>query len=77
MGKPISSDLRERIVRGVEAGQSRRAMAVRFEVAASTAVRIQARYTATGSVAPAGPSQRLWQTWSLPRGHYRQGEGHA
>jgi transposase len=53
MGKPISSDLRERIVRGVEAGQSRRAMAARFEVAPSTAVRVQARYAATGSVAPA------------------------
>jgi transposase len=53
MGKPISSDLRERIVRGVEAGQSRRAMAARFEVAPSTAVRIQDRYRATGSVAPA------------------------
>lgn len=53
MGKPISSDLRERIVRGVAAGQTRRAMAARFEVAASTAVRIQARYRATGSVAPA------------------------
>ena len=58
MGKPISSDLRERIVRGVEAGQSRRAMAVRFEVAPSTAVRIQARYAATGSVAPARQGRR-------------------
>ena len=53
MGKPISSDLRERIVRGVDAGHSRRAMAARFEVAPSTAVRLQARYAATGSVAPA------------------------
>lgn len=53
MGKPISSDLRERIVRGVEAGQSRRAMAARFEVAPSTAVRVQQRYRATGSLAPA------------------------
>lgn len=53
MGKAISLDLRERIVRGVEAGQSRRAMAARFEVAPSTAVRIQDRYLATGSVAPA------------------------
>jgi len=53
MGKPTSSDLRERIVRGIEAGQSRRAMAERFEVAPSTAVRIQDRYRSTGSVAPA------------------------
>jgi len=53
MGKAISSDLRERIVQGVEAGQSRRAMAARFAVAPSTAVRVQQRYRATGSVAPA------------------------
>lgn len=53
MGKAISSDLRERIVRGVEAGQSCRAMAARFAVAPSTAVRVQQRYRATGSVAPA------------------------
>ena len=53
MGKPISSDLRERIVRGVASGQSCRAMAARFEVAPSTAVRIQQRYRATGVVAPA------------------------
>ncbi|MBX3559710.1 hypothetical protein [Chelatococcus sp.] len=53
MGKPTSSDLRERIVRGVASGQSYRAMAARFEVAPSTAVRIQQRYRATGVVAPA------------------------
>jgi len=53
MGKPISSDLRERIVRGIEAGHSRRAMAARFAVAPSTAVRVQQRYRSTGSVAPA------------------------
>ena len=53
MGKAVSSDLRERIVRGVAAGHSRRTMAARFEVAPSTAVRVQKRYRATGSVAPA------------------------
>ncbi|MBO0663974.1 IS630 family transposase, partial [Jiella sp. MQZ9-1] len=52
MGKAVSADLRLRIVRGIEAGGSRRAMAARFEVAPSTAVRVQARYAATGSVAP-------------------------
>jgi transposase len=52
MGKAISSDLRERIVRGVEAGQSRRAMAARFEVAPSTAMRVEQRYRAAGSIAP-------------------------
>ena len=53
MGKSVSADLRLRIVRGIAAGGSRRSMAARFEVAPSTAVRVQARYAATGSVAPA------------------------
>ena len=53
MGKAISSDLRLRMVRGIAAGKSRRAVAAQFEVAPSTAVRLQARYAATGSVEPA------------------------
>lgn len=52
MGKPISTDLRLRMVRGVASGKSRRAVAAQFEVAPSTAVRVQARYAATGSVEP-------------------------
>lgn len=53
MGKPLSNDLRLRMVRGVASGKSRRAVAAQFEVAPSTAVRVQARYGATGSVEPA------------------------
>lgn len=53
MGKSTSPDLRQRIVRGVASGQSRRSVAARLEVAPSTAVRIQKRYEATGSLAPA------------------------
>ena len=53
MGKPVSNDLRLRMVRCVAAGNSRRSVAARFEVAPSTAVRVQARYAATGSVEPA------------------------
>ena len=53
MGKPVSSDLRLRMVRGIASGKSRRAVASQFEVAPSTAVRLQARYAATGSVEPA------------------------
>ena len=52
MGRPSSSDLRVRIVRGVEDGESRRAMAGQFEVAPSTAVRVWTLYAATGSVQP-------------------------
>lgn len=53
MGKSISNDLRVRMVRGIALGKSRREVAARFEVAPSTAVRVQARYAATGSVEPA------------------------
>jgi len=53
MGKPLSADLRERIVADVKGGNTRRGAASRFGVAASTAVRLQARYEKTGSVAPA------------------------
>ena len=52
MSKATSSDLRLRMVRGIASGKSRRAVAAQFEVAPSTAVRVQARYAATGSVAP-------------------------
>ena len=53
MGKAVSNDLRLWIVRGIAAGKSRRKVAAQFEVSPSTAVRIQARYAATGSFAPA------------------------
>jgi transposase len=53
MGKALSADLRKRIVEDVNGGNTRRGAAARFGVAASTAVRLQARYEATGSVAPA------------------------
>lgn len=52
MGKAISLDLRERLVKGFEAGKSCRALAAQFEVAPSTAVRVVGRYKATGSAAP-------------------------
>ena len=53
MGKAVSNDLRLRMVRGIAAGKSRREVAAQFEVVPSTAVRIHARYAATGSVDPA------------------------
>ena len=52
MGKSISFDLRDRIVRGVETGQSRRSAASQFNVSAATAVRVQARFLSTGSLEP-------------------------
>ena len=53
MGKSVSNDLGHRMVRGIASGKSRRAVAAQFEVAPSTAVRVQARYETTGSVEPA------------------------
>ena len=52
MPKTLSIDLRERIVRHVAAGHSRRSAAEKFAVAPSSAVRIVARHSATGSVVP-------------------------
>lgn len=52
MPKTLSSDLRERIVRHVGEGHSRRSAAEKFAVSPSSAVRIVARHAATGSVAP-------------------------
>lgn len=53
MGQAISRDLRWRMVRGVEGGKSRQAVAAQFEVAPSTAVRLMSRFEETGSVEPA------------------------
>ncbi len=53
MGRPLSMDLRERIVRAVEAGSSRRAAAQQFAVSESCAIKLVQRWEQTGSVAPA------------------------
>ena len=53
MVRPISMDLRERVISAVERdGMSARAAAVRFGVSASSAIKWLQRYRATGSVAP-------------------------
>lgn len=52
MGKSSSSDLRVRIVREIESGQSCRAAARRFGVSAATAVRLAQRKARTGSILP-------------------------
>ena len=53
MVKPCSNDLRERVVAALEAGESCRTVAARFDVAVSSVVKWSQRYRATGSVAPA------------------------
>ena len=52
MSKPLSSDLRERLIGAVAAGMSRRAAAKRFGIAASTAVKWVRRWRDTGSKTP-------------------------
>jgi transposase len=60
MARPLSLDLRKRIVRAVEGGLSRRAAAARFAVSESCAIKLVQRWKRTGSVAPA--------TLGAPRG---------
>jgi len=50
--RPLSNDLRERVVAAVGGGESCRSVASRFGVATSTVVKWSQRYRATGSVAP-------------------------
>ncbi len=52
MGKPLSDDLRLRLVGAVAGGLSRRAAAARFGVSAATAVRWVHAINTTGSVRP-------------------------
>lgn len=52
MARPLSLDLRERIVGAVEGGLSRRAAAERFDVSESCAIKLLQRWQRTGSVVP-------------------------
>lgn len=52
MTRPLSNDLRERVVAAVRNGESCRAAASRYGVAVSSVVKWSQRYRATGSVAP-------------------------
>ena len=52
MGRPYSTDLRERVVAYVEAGHSCRAAARVFRVSASTAVRLAVAQRERGDVSP-------------------------
>ena len=52
MGRPLSKDLRERIVKAVEGGESRNAAAKRFAVSVSAVIKLMQRFRRTGSVEP-------------------------
>jgi len=52
MTRPYSLDLRERMMRAVEAGGSRRATAARFGVSPSCVVKLVQRWRRAGTLAP-------------------------
>lgn len=52
MTRPLSMDLRSRLVSAVANGMTRRAAAKRFGVAASTAIKWVDRWERTGAIAP-------------------------
>ena len=52
MTKPLSNDIRERLVSAVDSGLSRRSAARRFGVAASTAIKWVDQWRRTGDVGP-------------------------
>ena len=53
MGKPLSIDLRERVLAFVESGHSRRAAARRYHVSASFVMKLMARARVAGTIEPA------------------------
>lgn len=58
MGRPYSTDLRERVQGHVEAGHSRREASRRFGVSPSFAVKLARRVAVSGSAAPARQGRR-------------------
>ena len=52
MPKPLSMDLRERLLRAVEGGMSCRAAAEKFAVSVSFAIKLMQRHREAGTVAP-------------------------
>lgn len=73
MPRPYSQDLRDRVVRSVSGGRSRRATARMFSVSVATVVRWSQRFRTTGSAAALAMGghrpQRLasWRDWLLAR----------
>ena len=52
MPKPLSMDLRERLLRSVEAGASRHATAEKFAVSPSCVIKLMQRHDREGTIAP-------------------------
>src|SRR2546423_11047799 len=60
MPAPLSGDLRERIVAAIRDGSSMRGAAARVSVSPSSAIKLMARFRATGSVAMADTAGRFY-----------------
>ena len=52
MTRPLSTDLRERLISAVEGGMSRRSAAERFGIAASTSIKWVDRWRRSGDIRP-------------------------
>ncbi len=52
MTRPLSNDIRDRVISAFEAGMSRRSAAKRFGIGASTAIKWVAQWRRTGDVRP-------------------------
>jgi transposase len=52
MARPLSIDLRERIVEAVKSGESRNSTAKRFAVSVSCVIKLVQRWQETGSIRP-------------------------
>src|ERR1700754_3053094 len=71
MPKACSNDLRERVVKAVEAGQSCRSAALRFGVSPSSAIKWMERWRQLGDVSPGSSRGRIrsplhpHRTWLL------------
>ena len=59
MPKAYSNDLRERVVKAVEAGQSCRSAALRFGVSPSSAIKWMERWRSGGDVSPGSSRGRV------------------
>jgi transposase len=59
MPRAYSNDLRERVVRAVEAGQSCRSAALRFGVSPSSAIKWMERWRLRGDVSPGSSRGRI------------------
>ena len=64
MTRPLSNDIRERLISAVEGGMSRRSAAKRFGIAASTAIKWVDQRRRTGHVRPRRQGATIVRTGS-------------